>query len=69
MRIQKNAIIFVIDFLRKYHILSFDFRYLLDNPSLIRGKTVLDIGSGCGATAIAASVCGAHVVANDICTG
>lgn len=42
-------------------------RYLLDNPELCRGKTVLDLGSGCGASAIAAKLCGAaHVVANDI---
>ncbi|KAM8891588.1 electron transfer flavoprotein beta subunit lysine methyltransferase [Spinachia spinachia] len=42
-------------------------RYLLDNPAVCRGKTVLDLGSGCGASAIAAKLCGAaHVVANDI---
>ncbi|KAM3609836.1 uncharacterized protein V6R79_020973 [Siganus canaliculatus] len=42
-------------------------RYLLDNPELCRGRTVLDLGSGCGASAIAAKLCGAaHVVANDI---
>uniref|UniRef100_G3PJQ4 Electron transfer flavoprotein beta subunit lysine methyltransferase n=1 Tax=Gasterosteus aculeatus TaxID=69293 RepID=G3PJQ4_GASAC len=41
--------------------------YLLDNPAVCRGKTVLDLGSGCGAAAIAARLCGAaHVVANDI---
>ncbi|XP_075944865.1 electron transfer flavoprotein beta subunit lysine methyltransferase isoform X1 [Anarhichas minor] len=45
-------------------------RYLLDNPAVCRGKTVLDLGSGCGASAIAAKLCGAaHVVANDIDTG
>ncbi|XP_070687359.1 electron transfer flavoprotein beta subunit lysine methyltransferase [Pempheris klunzingeri] len=44
-------------------------RYLLDNPGLCRGRTVLDLGSGCGASAIAAKLCGAaHVVANDIDT-
>ncbi|XP_070764033.1 electron transfer flavoprotein beta subunit lysine methyltransferase [Enoplosus armatus] len=44
-------------------------RYLLDNPGVCRGKTVLDLGSGCGASAIAAKLCGAaHVVANDIDT-
>ncbi|XP_029290051.1 electron transfer flavoprotein beta subunit lysine methyltransferase isoform X2 [Cottoperca gobio] len=44
-------------------------RFLLDNPSVCGGKTVLDLGSGCGATAIAAKLCGAaHVVANDIDT-
>lgn len=44
-------------------------RYLLDNPAVCRGNTVLDLGSGCGASAIAAKLCGAaHVVANDIDT-
>uniref|UniRef100_A0A672GQT6 Electron transfer flavoprotein beta subunit lysine methyltransferase n=1 Tax=Salarias fasciatus TaxID=181472 RepID=A0A672GQT6_SALFA len=42
-------------------------RYLLDHPEVCRGKTVLDLGSGCGASAIAAKLSGAaHVVANDI---
>lgn len=42
-------------------------RYLLNTPGVSRGKTVLDLGSGCGASAIAAKLCGAaHVVANDI---
>lgn len=42
-------------------------RYLLDNPAVCRGRTVLDLGTGCGAAAIAAKLCGAtHVVANDI---
>lgn len=42
-------------------------RYLLDNPAESRGRTVLDLGSGCGASAIAAKLSGAaHVVANDI---
>ncbi|XP_010785759.1 electron transfer flavoprotein beta subunit lysine methyltransferase [Notothenia coriiceps] len=45
-------------------------RFLLDNPAVCRGKTVLDLGSGCGASAIAAKLSGAtHVVANDIDTG
>nr|XP_033477953.1 electron transfer flavoprotein beta subunit lysine methyltransferase-like [Epinephelus lanceolatus] len=44
-------------------------RFLLDNPAVCRGKTVLDLGSGCGASAIAAKLSGAaHVVANDIDT-
>ncbi|KAF3689044.1 Electron transfer flavoprotein beta subunit lysine methyltransferase [Channa argus] len=44
-------------------------RYLLDNPEVCQGMTVLDLGSGCGASAIAAKMCGAtHVVANDIDT-
>ncbi|XP_034031523.1 electron transfer flavoprotein beta subunit lysine methyltransferase [Thalassophryne amazonica] len=42
-------------------------RYLLDNPEVCCNKSVLDLGSGCGASAIAAQLCGAaHVVANDI---
>ncbi|XP_028602855.2 electron transfer flavoprotein beta subunit lysine methyltransferase isoform X2 [Podarcis muralis] len=44
-----------------------EIRYLLDNPEVVREKRVLDLGSGCGATAIAAMMSGAsHVVANDI---
>ncbi|AWP08766.1 putative protein N-lysine methyltransferase METTL20 isoform 2 [Scophthalmus maximus] len=44
-------------------------RFLLDNPGVCLGKRVLDVGSGCGASAIAAKLCGAaHVVANDIDT-
>jgi predicted nicotinamide N-methyase len=34
-------------------------RYLLDHPDLVRGKTVLDIGSGSGVGAIAAMMAGA----------
>lgn len=42
-------------------------RYLLDHPEVCRGQAVLDLGSGCGASAIAAKLSGAtHVVANDI---
>ncbi|XP_062317002.1 electron transfer flavoprotein beta subunit lysine methyltransferase isoform X2 [Osmerus eperlanus] len=42
-------------------------RYVLGNPLVSKGKKVLDLGSGCGASAIAAQLCGAaHVVANDI---
>ncbi|XP_039617773.1 electron transfer flavoprotein beta subunit lysine methyltransferase [Polypterus senegalus] len=42
-------------------------RFLLDNPGTSRGKKVLDLGSGCGASAMAASLSGAsHVLANDI---
>uniref|UniRef100_A0A8C7ZJH2 Electron transfer flavoprotein beta subunit lysine methyltransferase n=1 Tax=Oryzias sinensis TaxID=183150 RepID=A0A8C7ZJH2_9TELE len=41
-------------------------RFLLDSPAECRGKAVLDVGSGCGAAAIAARLCGAsRVVAND----
>uniref|UniRef100_A0AAV2L4W8 Electron transfer flavoprotein beta subunit lysine methyltransferase n=2 Tax=Knipowitschia caucasica TaxID=637954 RepID=A0AAV2L4W8_KNICA len=44
-------------------------RYLMDNPDVCRGRSVLDLGSGCGASAIMAKRCGAeHVTANDIDT-
>uniref|UniRef100_A0A4W3GB45 Electron transfer flavoprotein beta subunit lysine methyltransferase n=1 Tax=Callorhinchus milii TaxID=7868 RepID=A0A4W3GB45_CALMI len=40
--------------------------YLLDNKEIAKGKTVLDLGSGCGASAIAASMSeAASVVANN----
>jgi len=42
-------------------------RYLLDNPSMVSGKRVLDLGSGSGLAAIAAKMAGATAVrANDI---
>jgi predicted nicotinamide N-methyase len=42
-------------------------RYLLDNPALVAGHRVLDLGSGSGLTAIAAMRAGAaHVLAADI---
>ncbi|XP_068802322.1 electron transfer flavoprotein beta subunit lysine methyltransferase isoform X2 [Struthio camelus] len=42
-------------------------RYILDNPCVVKGRSVLDLGSGCGATAIAAVMSGAsQVLANDI---
>ncbi|XP_037369966.1 electron transfer flavoprotein beta subunit lysine methyltransferase isoform X2 [Talpa occidentalis] len=42
-------------------------RYILDHPDVVRGKSVLDLGSGCGATAIAAKMRGAsRILANDI---
>ncbi|XP_029455873.1 electron transfer flavoprotein beta subunit lysine methyltransferase [Rhinatrema bivittatum] len=42
-------------------------RYLLDNPDVVGLGSVLDLGSGCGATAIAAAMKGAsQVLANDI---
>jgi predicted nicotinamide N-methyase len=42
-------------------------RYILDNPGLVRGRRVLDLGSGSGLTAIAAKQAGAiEVVATDI---
>ena len=44
--------------------------YVLDNRSLIQGRRVLDLGSGCGASAIASKMAGAtHVIANDIDQG
>jgi predicted nicotinamide N-methyase len=42
-------------------------RYVLDNPSLVAGKTVLDIGSGSGLVGLAAAKAGAaDVLAADI---
>lgn len=42
-------------------------RHLLDNRSLVAGRSVLDLGSGSGLAAIAASLAGAgRVLANDI---
>ncbi len=42
-------------------------RYCLDNPSVLAGKSVLDLGSGSGLTAIAAALAGARsVLASDI---
>uniref|UniRef100_A0A146LS71 ETFB lysine methyltransferase n=1 Tax=Lygus hesperus TaxID=30085 RepID=A0A146LS71_LYGHE len=42
-------------------------RYILDNTAVFSGSNVLDVGSGCGASAIAAVKAGArNVFANDI---
>lgn len=42
-------------------------RYVLDNPHLVAGRTVLDLASGCGLVAVAAARAGAaRVVANEI---
>jgi predicted nicotinamide N-methyase len=42
-------------------------RYILDNPALVRGKRVLDIGAGSGLVGLAAAKAGAvHVLAADI---
>jgi predicted nicotinamide N-methyase len=41
-------------------------RHLLDHPEVVRGKRVVDLGTGCGVAAIAAARAGAsHVVAVD----
>lgn len=41
-------------------------RFVLDRPRLFYNKRVLDVGSGCGASAIASKLSGAHTVcAND----
>jgi predicted nicotinamide N-methyase len=41
-------------------------RYVLDNPALVAGRTVLDVASGSGLVAIAAAMAGAaEVTAND----
>lgn len=42
-------------------------RYILDNPALLQGKRVLDLGAGSGLTAIAAMKAGAEsVLASDL---
>jgi predicted nicotinamide N-methyase len=42
-------------------------RYVLDHPETVRGKSVLDFGSGSGLVAIAAAKAGAHpILAADI---
>lgn len=42
-------------------------RYILDNPALVAGKSVLDIGAGSGLVGLAAKKAGAaHVLAADI---
>lgn len=46
------------------------YRFVLDNPQLFDNKRVLDVGSGCGASAIASKMSGARTVcANDIDPG
>ncbi|XP_061400257.1 electron transfer flavoprotein beta subunit lysine methyltransferase-like [Musca vetustissima] len=42
-------------------------KYVLESPELVNGKSVLDVGSGCGATSIAAILKSAkYAIANDI---
>ncbi len=42
-------------------------RHLLDHPELVRGRRVLDLGTGCGIVAVAAALAGAaEVTANDV---
>ena len=49
------------------HVLLFFHRYVLDHPWLVRGRRVLDLGSGCGACAVAAALGGAsRAAANDV---
>lgn len=45
-------------------------RFIEEHPEVVRGKVVLDIGSGCAASAIAAVKAGARsAIANDIDKG
>ncbi|XP_068624236.1 electron transfer flavoprotein beta subunit lysine methyltransferase-like [Battus philenor] len=42
-------------------------RYILDNEHVVKNRSVLDVGCGCGASSIAAAIAGAkRIVANDI---
>lgn len=41
-------------------------RFLLDRPDKVAGRRVLDLASGCGIAAIAATHVGARTIANDI---
>jgi predicted nicotinamide N-methyase len=41
-------------------------RFLLDHPDVVRGKRVLDFGSGCAIEGIAAARCGARVLCADV---
>ncbi|CAM3424360.1 methyltransferase [Kibdelosporangium persicum] len=42
-------------------------RYVLDNPGIVAGRSVLDVAAGCGVVALAAAKAGAQrVVANEI---
>lgn len=41
-------------------------RYVLDNPSIVCGRSVLDLAAGCGASAIAAAQAGGRAEASEI---
>lgn len=41
-------------------------RYILDTPTVVAGRRVLDFASGCGVSAIAAAKCNASVTATEI---
>jgi predicted nicotinamide N-methyase len=42
-------------------------RYVLDNPEIVAGRTVLDLGSGSGLVAVAAALAGAErVIASEV---
>ena len=42
-------------------------RFILDNPTVVKKKSVVDVGCGCGALGIASSMAGAgKIVSNDI---
>ena len=48
----------------------YDCRYILDQQQYFKNKNIVDIGSGCGASAIACKMAGARkVLANDIDEG
>lgn len=50
--------------------MNINFRFVLENPDIVKDKSVLDVGSGCGATSIAAIMKKAkYAVANDIDEG
>ena len=40
-------------------------RFILDNPTMFSGYSVLDIGCGCGAASVAAAMVGARAIALD----
>ena len=59
-----------INFISSYPDCGTCYRFILDNPALVRGKTVLDFGCGCGASGLAAKTVDARrVTFNDIDEG